>query len=77
MGIMETVANDVANFSGNKHMYGGDITEMTELLKAMVEQVDVTVHNVSRSKAEGEAIKKVSKVSVFGSKSWVPFPNLD
>jgi len=82
MGIVETVADNVANLSSNSDMYGGDITEMTELLRAVVEQVDVTildVHGDSRGSSEvkAEAIKKVknvNKVSVLSTCIGVEFP---
>ena len=82
MGIVETVADNVAYISGNSDMYGGDITEMTELLRAVVEQVDVTILDVhgdprgsSEVKAEAmEKVKKVNKVSVLSTCIDVEFP---
>ena len=79
MGIVETVADNVANMSGNSDMYGGDITEMTQLLRAVVEQVDVTILDVHGDSAEVKAkaiekVKKVNKVSVLSTCFGVEFP---
>ena len=87
---VEIVADDIAGFSDGDHMYGGDISEMTQLLQDMVEHVNVTIHTVTpkwgmlpgakeaKVKATEEAVKKVNKVGVprYFSAAAKVFPRL-
>ena len=73
---VEIVADDIAGFSDGDHMYGGDISELTQLLQDMVESIHVTMHaptpqgrmapgaKEAKVKATGHAVKKVNKVGV-------------